>query len=270
MVALTLTVLPAAAKTRINLAGLELAKLATGSTAEFSRTRISTDAGAPQLGDLFRITGAGGDTIAIEGDCTHVDGIGAGLSSGTLVVNGNVGSYAGHAMTGGRLEIRGSAADYLGAGLNGGLIHVTGKAGNFAGGQKAGERFGMAGGIILVEASIGERAGDRMRRGTIIARGAIGAAAGSRMVGGTILTELGFGAGPGPMLRRGTLIGPKIESLLATFADCGVHDLNILRVMSRYWAEALGPLAPRPLPLKVRRFAGDLATLGKGELLLTA
>ena len=55
----------------------------------------------------------------------------------------------------------------------------------------------MTGGIIVIDGDVGDRAGDRMRRGTIIIRGKCGAFAGSRMVGGTIWTELGFGADPG-------------------------------------------------------------------------
>ena len=58
--------------------------------------------------------------------------------------------------------------------------------------------------------------------------------------------------------------------MLPTFADSGKHDLVILRVLSRYLTATLGPLAPRPLSGAVRKFAGDLATIGKGEILLTA
>ena len=40
---------------------------------------------------------------------------------------------------------------------------------------------------------------------------------------------------------------------------------------AREWvAETLGPLAPKALPGMVRKYAGDQATIGKGELLLTA
>ena len=109
-----------------------------------------------------------------------------------------------------------------------------------------------------------------MRRGTIIAKGRFGPSAGSRMMGGTLWTETGFDAGPGPLMRRGTLIGPAVERLLPTFADAGLHDLNILRLISRYFAETLGELAPKALPHKVRRVSGDLATIGKGEILITS
>jgi formylmethanofuran dehydrogenase subunit C len=58
--------------------------------------------------------------------------------------------------------------------------------------------------------------------------------------------------------------------MLATFVDTGRHDLVILRILSRYLTASLGPLAPRPLTGAVRKYAGDLATVGKGEILITA
>ena len=90
------------------------------------------------------------------------------------------------------------------------------------------------------------------------------------MMGGTLLTETGFGASPGPLLRRGTLIGPKVDRMLPTFADCGRHDLRIVPILNRYFAETLGALAPKALPVMVRRFVGDQASIGKGEIILTA
>jgi formylmethanofuran dehydrogenase subunit C len=128
----------------------------------------------------------------------------------------------------------------------------------------------MMGGIVVIEGHAGDRVGDRMRRGTIIVRGRCGAIAGTRMLGGTVWTDQGFGANPGLLMRRGTLIGPNVEKLLATFVDTGKHDLVILRVLSRYLAATLGPLAPRPITGPVRKYAGDLATIGKGELLIAA
>ncbi len=222
------------------------------------------------IGDLFEVSAiADTETLILAGTTNTCDGIGAELASGTIVVEGDVGSYAGRFMRGGRLDIKGSAGDYLGAGMKGGLITVGGSAGHFVGALTPGQKFGMAGGVIRVGGDIGERAGDRMRRGTIVVKGKTGAMAGSRMAGGTIWAEGGFGPSAGTLMRRGTLIGPKAEGLLSTFADCGEHDMVFLRLISRFVAAELGPLAPKALPAKVRRYAGDLATIGKGELLLT-
>lgn len=108
-----------------------------------------------------------------------------------------------------------------------------------------------------------------MRRGTIIARGTFGRWAGTRMMGGTFWALKGFGDEPGLQMRRGTLISPVVPKLLPTFADSGMHDLTILKIMSRDFAQRLGPLAPPPLPHMVRKYSGDLAIFGKGELLIT-
>ena len=122
-------------------------------------------------------------------------------------------------MRGGRLDIRGDAGALLASGISGGEVFVKGSAAGQVGGLSPGDKFGMTGGLIVIEGHAGDRAGDRMRRGTIFIRGKCGAFAGSRMVGGTIWTELGFGADPGLLLRRGTLIGPSVERMLPTFAD---------------------------------------------------
>ena len=128
----------------------------------------------------------------------------------------------------------------------------------------------MQGGLVVVDGHIGARAGDKMRRGTVVARGKAGAGTGSRMIGGTIWSEGGFGPEPGLMMRRGTLIGPSVERLLPTFVDCGKHDLVIVRIIGRYLKSVLGDRAPKPMPLFVQKIAGDMAAIGRGEILLPA
>lgn len=251
---------------RLDLSCLQPAVLTAGTAANVARMPFE----GGTIGDLFEVTAIDdAATLVLAGTTGACDGIGDHMKSGTLVVEGDAGAYAGRFMKGGRLDIKGSAGSYLGAGMRGGLITVAGSAGNFVGAMTPGEKFGMAGGVIRVGGDIGERAGDRMRRGTILVKGQTGAAAGSRMAGGTIWAEGGFGPGAGPLMRRGTLIGPKAEQMLSTFSDCGEHDMVFLRLISRFVAAELGPLAPPALPARVRRYAGDMATIGKGELLLT-
>ena len=115
----------------------------------------------------------------------------------------------------------------------------------------------------------GPRAGDRLRRGLILIRrpGRAPTPAG-RMIAGTLA------------------IGEKRAICLATLwaaarfflveahrffrrasAGCGEHDLVAARLLADYVAQAsekLARLFRRPL----RRLAGDLAALGKGEILL--
>lgn len=253
---------------RLDLSPFLPGALAALSLGEIERLPVGTSRRGLKVGDVFAITGAAGDTLAIEGGSNRLDFVGANNGGGTIVVEGDVGAYAGHAMSGGRLEIRGNAGPWLASGFKGGLVTVSRNAGDFLGGPRAGERFGMMGGVVIVSAAVGERAGERMRRGTVIVKGGCGALAGARMVGGTIWAESGFGDTPGVLMRRGTLIGPTVGRLLATFVDCGRHDLGVLRIMSRHLAATLGPLAPKPIGGAVRKLAGDMATIGRGEILL--
>lgn len=262
----TLT-LKSAPGVRLDMSGFTPAALADASTGDIERIGVGPGLVA---GDVLSVSGSSGERLVIEGSTGELDMIGALLCAGTILVEGDAGAYAAADMKAGRLEIRGSAGHGLGSSMRGGLVHVTGSAGDLTGGVRHGQRYGMQGGSIVVEGDIGERAGDRMRRGTIVSRGSFGRWAGTRMMGGTLWTTRGFGDEPGIQMRRGTLIGQTVSSLLPTFRDGGVHDLVILRILSRDLATRLGPLAPPPLPHAMRKLSGDLAIFGKGEVLLPA
>lgn len=269
MSGITLT-LKSAVPERLDMGALLPGALAGKSNAEIERIVVGTSNAPIHIGDVFTLSGSVGERLVIVGGSDRLDNVGLKLNAGSIVVEGDVGAYAGAAMKGGHLRITGSAGPLLGAAMRDGLIHVGESASELAGGARATDRYGMQGGIIVVDGDVGERAGSRMRRGTIIAGGTFGRWAGTHMMGGTLWTRTGFGDEPGMQLRRGTLIGPRTGRLLATFRDGGRHDLVILRILERDLAERLGPLAPPPLPPKVRKYSGDLAISGKGELLLTA
>lgn len=254
----------------LDLSALIPARLAGLSTGDMEQLTLGDNPHGPRVGDLFSVSGTLTDAVVISGGSPLFDYVGAGLEGGSVTVEGQVGNYAGRGMKSGKLTVGGNAGAYLASTAKGGIVHVKGSAGDFAGGTRPGDKFGMLGGTVLVDGNVGERAGERMRRGVIVAKGKFGPAAGSRMVGGTLWTEAGFGSRPGPLLRRGTLIGPSVDDVLPTFADCGRIDPVVLRILSRYIAETLGSLAPKPLPPMVRKLAGDRATIGKGEILLTA
>ncbi len=271
-IVLTMTARP---MERLDFSSVTPALLADGATAELSNLSIGTTRHVLRLADVFAVQSRGRDgDVTIETGGAVIDGLGKGLTGGRLVVEGDAGDRLGAGMRGGRIEVRGNAGSNTGAGMSGGLIQIAGSVGDNSGGLLPGRRFGMTGGTIVVEGSAGARTGDKMRRGTILVRGPTGALTGVRMLGGTIVAEGGLGLDAGRLMRRGTIISsqglPTGDTLPATFADCGVHDLVILRIMWRDWTRELGPLAPRPFGPKVRRYAGDLATIGRGELLVPA
>jgi formylmethanofuran dehydrogenase subunit C len=51
--------------------------------------------------------------------------------------------------------------------------------------------------------------------------------------------------------------------------DCGVHDLVAMRLMADFMKEH-SRAAAAALRLPLRRFAGDMAVLGKGEIFAPA
>ena len=254
---------------RLNLAPLHASNLAGKTSAEIESIALTHGARPVRVADIFSLSGSPGDSLHIEGGSNRLDYIATHADGGTIIVEGDVGAYAAHKMKSGRLDIRGNAQAYLASSLNGGLITVTGSAGDHLGGPHAGERDGISGGTVIVTGAIGELGGERMRRGTIITHAKTGANTGARMMGGTIIAPQGFGPCAGIQMRRGMLIAPSMDNMLTTFVDCGHHDLGIVHIISRHLQKTLGELAPELPASRVHRFAGDMASLGKGEILLT-
>ncbi len=253
---------------RLDLKSLTPSRLAGLTVPEIERLPIATTRTQVTVGDVFTVSGALGGGIRFDGGSDRFDFIGAELAGGTIHVDGDVGAYAGRRMLAGALSVSGNAGAHLASAMDGGVITIAGTAGDCLGAPRRGERFGMTGGTVAVQGSIGERTGDRMRRGTIITHETCGAFAASRMMGGTIWAVGGFGDYPGALMRRGTLIAPHVTKMLSTFNDCGVHDLVVLQLMEKHFKDTLGSLAPAPTSGPPKKLSGDTATVGKGELLL--
>src|SRR5690349_3453566 len=70
------------------------------SAAEVGRSRLHLGNTTVELGELFEVVGdRGEDRLIVEGDLTHVHGLGRGLAAGTLVVRGDAGPELGAGMT---------------------------------------------------------------------------------------------------------------------------------------------------------------------------
>jgi formylmethanofuran dehydrogenase subunit C len=146
------------------------------------------------------------------------------------------------------------------------LCEIGGSAGDRVGGPLPGEVAGMRGGVVVVRGNVGERAGDRLRRGTIIIEGRAGPWTGSRMIAGTLIVRLATGSLPGYLMRRGTIVlGQSSDLPSPTFVGCGVHDLVAMRLLARF-VDTVSIRAGRLLRRPMRRWAGDMAVLGKGEM----
>ena len=174
-------------------------------------------------------------------------------------------------MRGGRLEIKGDAGALLGSGISGGQIVVKGSAAGQVGGLSPGDKFGMTGGLIVIDGQAGDRAGDRMRRGTIFIRGKCGG-----------LRRLAHGRRhhlDGTRLRRRPWAAACAAARSSARRSSECCRPSPIPESMTWWscascratcATVLGAQAPRPLSGNVRKYAGDLSTIGKGEILLTS
>ncbi len=253
---------------RLDLSPLVPRLMSGRSAAEIERIELQTTRWRVSVGDVFRLRMGEPERIRIEGSCDWLDRIGHGMTGGEIFVDGHVGTQAGRLMAAGSLTIAGDTGPWAASGMTGGLLEIRGATGAFLGAPLAGEMAGMRGGLVIVRGRADERAGDRMRRGTIVIEGDAGPYAGSRMIAGSLIVGKQAGPLPGYLMKRGSIVlGSGCEALSPTFVDCGRHQLLAMRL----WARMLHPHSKKAATLLLRplqRLAGDMAVLGKGEILV--
>ncbi|SAL76047.1 Formyltransferase/hydrolase complex Fhc subunit C [Caballeronia peredens] len=229
------------------------------------------------LGDLFDIdieqADADKPSLTIEGDAHWFDRLGANMSEGSLTVHGDAGDYAGMKMSGGELHITGDAGLFAACEMQGGRLSIHGNAGDFAAGALPGDMEGMSGGTLAIRGNAGARLADRMRRGTVLVGGDAGDFAASRLIAGTVCIGGKVGAHLGYGMRRGTvLLTNAPSSVPPTFTEGGrgfdVFWLLVTRMLARESAPGFAPFATLAGNVLPRRYVGDLAVDGRGELLI--
>ncbi len=243
--------------------------LAGKTAAEVARLPVQHGNAAVPLGEFFAVEGDAGDgEVRVEGDCRRVKWVGAGMKTGRLLIDGDVGMHLGSEMTGGEIVVHGNVGDWPGAEMRGGRIHVRGDAGHLAGAGYRGSRAGMRGGVLLIDGKAGNEVGSGMRRGLIAVGGDTGDFPGVSMIAGSVFVFGRPGIRPGAGMKRGTLavFGGKPE-LLPTFRfDCVYRPvfLGVYLRQLRAWGFAVQDEFFRG---EYRRYSGDLVALGKGEVL---
>jgi formylmethanofuran dehydrogenase subunit C len=223
------------------------------------------------LGDFFDVAieerDAAAPTLTLEGDLRGIDRIGWRMTEGTIQVLGDAGDYLGCGMAGGRLTVSGSAGDFAAAEMSGGQLRIDGNCGDFAAASLPGSIDGMRGGSMVIGGNAGARLADRMRRGTLLVLGDAGDYAASRMVAGTLAIAGACGSHLAYGMRRGTVLclGAHPEAS-STFAATH-HDFRVYwSLLRQHLAAAGGVFAQLPIA-PPKRFVGDIAADGKGELL---
>jgi formylmethanofuran dehydrogenase subunit C len=219
-------------------------------------------------GELFAVSGAGGQDVRVEGDLTRVGGLGAGMAGGCLTVAGRAGPHVGAGMRDGELVVEGDAGDWAGAEMRGGRLVVRGSAGRRLGGAYAGSRAGMLGGEILLHGDAGEEAGAGLRRGLIAVTGCVGEAAGLSALAGTIVALGPLGAHPGAGMRRASIVAMTAATLLPTYARACTYRPPFLRLCLRRLRDLGLPVTDTQIEGRYTRWSGDNLELRRGEILI--
>jgi formylmethanofuran dehydrogenase subunit C len=234
---------------------------------EISALRLWDGRNSIALGDVFSVSGERAQTVVLEGDLAKLHGVGTMMSAGALEINGSIGNAVGARMKGGTITVQGSAGDDAGSAMAGGSLVIAGDAGDRAGGALQGASKGMTGGHIIVRGSAGREAGARMRRG-ILCCAAAGASAGLGMLAGNIIVAGAIGEGVGAGNKRGSIVAFGSVSVPQTYAYACTYSPPHLSLMLLF-LRARFALAVEDAHLHglYRRYSGDLAEIGKGEIL---
>lgn len=265
--AVTLTLRPGT-EGRIELEGVSPDTLASLPERSIADLRVRVAGRSCVLGDVFAVRGGESASVRVEGDCSAVDGLGAGMQGGDLLIDGAAGNRAGAGLRGGRVEIRGRVGDDAGVGMSGGVLRVHGDAGHRLGAAAPGAAKGMSGGEIVVSGSAGADAAARCRRGLVVITGDVGADAARAMIAGSLIVFGRIGPGPGSGNKRGSIVAVGGVAVPVTYAYACTYEPPHLRLTMTYLRRRYGlAISRRVVDGCYRRFCGDAGQPGKGEIL---
>jgi formylmethanofuran dehydrogenase subunit C len=211
------------------------------------------------LGALFKIeeNKAESPNITVNGDVSEIRWVGWEMTSGEIVVNGNVGMHLGEKMSGGKITVHGDAAGWAGSGMKGGLIEIMGNAGDYLASPYRGSTVGMSKGKIIVHGNVGSDVAVFLKGGVIKVHGNAGPFLGFRMRGGTVHIEKNIGNRAGACMTGGKIVVLGfLEEMMPTFTITGMKA----KVKIDEGEKAAGPFYV---------FLGDLAETGNGKLFVS-
>lgn len=224
--------------------------------------------GTIAVGDLFEVSGEGGPHMLVAGDLRRLDALGAGMSSGRILVEGPCGDHLGARMSGGEIDVAGDVGAWAGGEMSGGLLRVWGDAGPRLGGAYPGVRAGMTGGEIVISGDAGEETGAGMRRGLVVVLGRTGSGAGLRMLAGTVIALGGIGAEAGLGNKRGSLVSGAPVEPLPGYAFAARYRPPALRLQLLRARDLWFRIDDALVDGSWTRWSGDRTELGRGEILM--
>ncbi len=221
-----------------------------------------------RLGDFFKVQGQYNGELRVEGDLSKIKHIGANMSEGRLIIDGDVGAHLGAEMSGGEIIVKGNAGDWVATEMTGGRIIIKGNAGHMVGNTYRGNSSGISGGEIIVHGNVKNELGNAMRNGLIVVGGNSGDFTGTNMLAGTVIVlgEMGIRTGAG--MKRGTILSMHKADMLPTFSyACSYHPAYV-RLYLAYIKELGLPVDDAQFTGNYERWLGDSIELNRGEILL--
>jgi formylmethanofuran dehydrogenase subunit C len=178
-----------------------------------------------KLSDIFIIeqTPEESPSITINGDAAEVRRVGFGMTTGEIVINGNIGMHLGEQMSDGKIVVNGNAGQWAGSEMKGGLIEIHGNSSDYLASPYRGSDVGMTGGKIIVDGNVGSDSGVFLKGGVIKICGDAGPFLGFRMRDGAIHVEKKAATRVGASMTGGKLIiSGFLEEPMPTFTIDGI------------------------------------------------
>lgn len=222
------------------------------------------------IGDFFTVKGQCNGEIHIEGDLANVKHLGSKMTSGKLIIEGDVGQHLGAGMSGGEITVEGNVGNWVAPEMTGGRVIIKGNAGHMVGSAYRGDDVGISGGEIIVHGNVGNELGHAMRSGLIVVGGNSGDFTGVSMHTGTIIVlgEMGIRNGAG--MKRGTILSMHKAEMLPTFSHACTYHPSYVRLYLAYIKELGLDIDDVQLAGNYERWVGDAIELNRGEILLYA
>jgi formylmethanofuran dehydrogenase subunit C len=255
----------------IELDGLTPDRLAPLTAAEIAVLPVRAGGREVPLGDVFDVSGERSDRVRVEGSLARVDGLGAGMRGGEMLIDGDAGQRIGAGMTGGWIDVRGNAGDEAGMAMAGGSLRIAGNAGHRCGAASAGASRGMTGGELVITGSAGDEIAARARRGLVVVGGDAGEQAARAMIAGTLVVIGRTGPRAGRGSKRGSIVAIGGIDVPATYQYACTFQPPHLRLTLTYLSRRYGlAVDAAVLDGRFRRYCGDAGEIGKGEILVLA
>jgi len=255
--------------TRFDASPLVPHRLAGRNADDVRRILLWSEGGeSVETGDLFDVTGPPGESLRFVGDLSMLDRLGFAMSAGVLRIEGPAGRAVGQRMTAGIIEVAGDADDGVGMEMSGGQIVVRGSVGRGTGAAVPGSKRGMTGGEIVVFGDAGTETGACMRRGIIAVAGNIGPDAGRAAIAGTIVASGRCEPPSGRWIKRASLIALGDVTIPPAFLYSCTFRPSYVAVLLTHLRRAYGfPVNHEHVSGRYRQYRGDMAELGRGEIL---